>query len=252
MTVIVAHVLEQWAMKLQQPEREHEEWFADWVIRSPKGAGTHLTAGWHAYNSLLDVLNPSDVAFVHEYFGGMGVQSLVIRKFFGQADHTVLDYSWGAVRHLEDILPPYQGFTVRQADAYNFQQSDPDPIPDIVGLDFGDLTAWKTRDGQAHRALLDRVFSFEPKAVVLTDIACRYLHLHRSRYESLLGYGTCSSYPDYLRALLARLDALYGYRLVRGYWDRWSTVAALVPADLAPEQGILHPTPASPVGVELL
>lgn len=254
MTTLVAHVLGQWAMKVQKPEGQ-AEWFLDWVLRSPKDAGIHLTAGWHAYNSLLSVLSPSDVAFVREYFGGMGVQSLVIRKLFGQAQHTVMDYSWDAVRHLEDILPPYQGFDVRQADAYD-PASDPDysgcEDPDLVGLDFGDLTVWKTRDGEPHRQLLDRVFDLQPKGVVITDIACRYLHLHRSRYESLLGAGTCESYDSYLEALSGRLSALYGYELVAGFKHRWSTVFAMVPAGQAIHPGRFHPTPAEPVGIELL
>lgn len=253
--LVVAHVLERWAMKVQRPDPDGTMWFLDWVLRSPKEAGKHLTAGWHAYSSLLEVLRPTDVAFVREYFGGMGVQSLVIRKLFGQANHTVMDYSWDAVRHLEDILPPYQGFDVRQADAYD-PRSDPDysgcEDPDIVGLDFGDLTVWRTREGERHRKLLDRVFTLEPKAVVLTDIACRYLHLHRERYETLLGSGTCESYPSYLEALLGRLDALYGYRLVRGYYDRWSAVMALAPYEAGPVPNQLLPTPDSPVGIELL
>lgn len=220
----------------------------DWVLRSPKEAGRHLTAGWLAYNSLLSVYRPGDISTAHEAFGGMGAQSLMIEELFSPAAHSIGEFSRDAVDHLANLMSPLPGVTVHQWDAY----ADPPPHAELYGLDFGDLTAWKTRDDQPHRKLLDAVFEEEPKAVVFTDIACRYLHLHRERYETLLGPDTCGSYGTYLRALLARLEVLYGYSLVAGYWDRWSTVMALVPSELAPGRGSLQEIPDVPVGLELL
>jgi hypothetical protein len=237
---IIARICEKWTMQLEPPE---DEWFLDWVLRSPREAGKHLTSGWLAYQSLAGL----EVTHAREYFGGIGAQSLMIQELFEPEVHYVTDYSPDAVKHLSTALPFC--VDVGRADAYN----DPGEIypAQLVGLDFGDLTVWKTREGQPHRELLDRVFASEPKAVVLTDIACRYLHLHRERYESLLGAGTCVSYETYLEALLRRLQRLYGYTLVAGYWDRWSTVMALAPQGDRP-MGVLRPTPASPVGIELL
>lgn len=245
-----ALVLERYTIPLHVPiETEREEWFMDWVLRSPANASVHLTAGWLAHKSLLDVYTPGDIVSVHESFGGMGAQSLMIQDLFMPQTHTVGEYAPDAVAHLGELLSEMNGVRVSQRDAYK------DPLPagrDLYTLDFGDLTAWKTRDGQAHRELLDRVFGEDPKAVVFTDIACRYLHLHVERYESLLGAGTCGSYGTYLRALLARLEALYGYSLVAGYWDRWSTVMALVPSELVQNRGSLQETPESPIGLQLL
>ena len=244
MTAHIARVLERYTIELDQPEDKRDEWFMDWVLRSPKEAGRHLTAGWLAYGSISDL----DISTVHECFGGMGAQSLMIQELFAPQSHTVGEFSLDAVDHLKKLLAPV-GVTALKLDAYNVAAL---PKVDLYGLDFGDLTAWKTRDGQPHRLLLDAVFANNPKAVVFTDIACRYLHLHRERYESLLGPDTCSSYGTYLRALLARLEVLYGYSLVAGCWDRWSTVMALVPTELAPGRGSLQENPGVPHGLELL
>lgn len=245
MTATIARVVERYTIPLDPPADGHEEWFLDWVLRSPKEAGRHLTAGWLAYSSIADL----SITTAHECFGGMGAQSLMIEELFAPQVHTIGEYSVDAVDHLASLMEPMPGVLVSQLDAYDV---DLLPKAELYGLDFGDLTAWKTRDGQPHRKLLDAVFANEPTAVVFTDIACRYLHLHVDRYEGLLGAGTCGSYGTYLRALLARLEVLYGYSLVAGYWDRWSTVMALVPSEIAIGRGSLQEIPEYPVGLELL
>ena len=45
-----ARILEAWDMELPDPI-EGEQWFLDWVLRAPKQAGIHLTAGWWASRS---------------------------------------------------------------------------------------------------------------------------------------------------------------------------------------------------------
>lgn len=241
----IAHIVERFTMELEPTEGD--DWFLDWVLRAPKDAGVHLTAGWYALNALHDVYQPGDFASCREYFGGMGAQALMVESLYRPKEHTVLEYSEQAVAHLQK-LGQESAIVSKHADAYDPSSCVP---ADLVMLDFGDLTAWKTRDGEQHRRLLDRVFAHRPKAVVLTDIACRYLHLHRERYESLLGAGTCASYETYLYALVARLEELYGYTLIEGYSHRWSTVMALVPGTSA-DRGFIVPTPADPVGLELL
>jgi hypothetical protein len=242
----IARIVEKFTMQIEAPPPGRDAWFLDYVLRSPKEAGKHLTAGWMALNSLKEVYTGADdIKTCWEAFGGMGAQALMVGRLFNLHLHVVNEYSMDAVEHLQSVLP--QGTLVTHGDSY----ANPNPGADLVVLDFGDLTAWKTRDGERHRLLLDQVFAHDPKAVVFTDIACRYLHLHRERYEGLLGPSTCGRYETYLAALLARLQALYGYRLHRGYHDRWSTVMALVPEDTE-GRGLLFPTPDSPVGLELL
>lgn len=241
----IARIVEKFTMEIEAPPPGRDAWFLDYVLRSPKEAGKHLTAGWMALNSLKEIYEPTDIGSCREYFGGMGAQALMVQRLFNLDYHMVLEYSQDAVDHIRSL--PLKGTGTKWADSYDPSQTQE---ADLVVLDFGDLTCWKTRDGEQHRLLLDRVFALEPKAVVFTDIACRYLHLHRERYETLLGPGTCGAYPTYLEALLARLEVLYGYRLHRGYWDRWSSVMTLVPDDLV-ASNTLQPTPDSPVGLEL-
>lgn len=247
MTTTIARIVDQFTMHLDDPAPGHEEWFLDWVLRSPILAGKHLTAGWLAYGSLAGVYGTKEFSTAWEPFGGMGAQALMIDKLFRPAEHTVQDYSAEAVGHLRRNLPAH--IVTRQADSYDMKSFEP---ADLVGADFGDLTVWRTRDKEKHRRLLDAIFATSPKAVVLTDIACRYLHLHCERYETLLGKGSCGSYESYLDAFLSRLRVLYGYRLVRGYWDRWSAVMALVPDDVVDVPGKLLPTPDVPLGIALL
>lgn len=229
-------ILGKWSMYTPPPT---EKWFLDYAVRTPRAAGTHLTAGWHAYRAVAD----RPVRSAIEYFGGIGAQTLMIQELFELDRHVVLDNSPEAVRHIRDNTE----VMAQQADSYdsgNYRQAD------LVGLDFGDLTVWKTREGQPHRDLLDRTFLMtHPEAVVLTDIAGPHLHLHRDRYESLLGAGSCATYPSYLEALADRLEALYGYVMVGGFYHRWSTVMALAPDG---PRGSFVPTPEIPVGLKVI
>lgn len=243
---VLAQICERWPMQLDPPV-DGDEWFLDWVLRSPAGASQHVTAGWHAYAAVADTFG-SEIYTAREWFGGVGAHSLIIQGLVQPEQHLVSDYSPAAVKHLQQLLAPMEGASAVQLDAY---QDLGHRRYDLVGLDFGDNTVWGTRDGEQHRGLLDRVFQSGPTAVVMTDIACRYLHLHRTRYESLLGAGTCATYATYLEALVGRLELLYGYSLLAGYWDRWSAVFVMVPSGMC-DIGRFVETPASPVGIQLL
>jgi hypothetical protein len=234
-------ICERWTQYVQPPK---EKWFLDYAVRSPQDAGVHLTAGWHCYQLVKEL--GIEVNSAVEFFGGIGAQSLMIQELFAPANHVVRDFSHEAVAHIKAQVP---GVYVHQADSY-------DPMwqhrADLVGLDFGDLTVWKTRPGEPHRGLLDRVFEEEPKAVVLTDIACRYLHLHRERYDSILGTGASNTYELYLEALAGRLEELYSCRMVGGFYHRWSTVMVLVPRKSRIPSGGFVPTPDTPVGLKVV
>jgi hypothetical protein len=228
-------ICEQWSMELPEPV-PGDPWFVDWALRSPKQAGQHLTAGFHAYTEIKDI----QVETAVEYFGGIGAQALMIESIFAPKQHLVMDWSIEATAHLKNL-----GLNALQADSYRPRNT---VKADLVGLDFGDLTVWKTRQGD-HAELLDRVFLLEPKAVVLTDVAGPHLHLHRERYEALLGSGSCVDYPTYLQAFADLIAERWGYELQAGFYHRWSTVMALVPQRTT---GKFEPTPATPVGLELL
>lgn len=231
-------VCEKWTMPL--PERSGDEWFLDWVLKSPHQRST--AAGWAAYQALARV--EPVMATAHEFFGGVGAQSLMIQDLWAPVSHLAMDYTPESAAHLATI----PGVTALQADSYDPKWSSQGS--DLVALDFGDFTVWKSREGEQHRALIDRVFSEEPKGVVMTDVACRYLHLHRTRYETLLGAGRCSTYQGYLEALADRFEALYGYVMVGGYWHgRFSSVMAFAQEG---DRVAFEAASESPVGLQVV
>lgn len=238
-------VCERWRIDLDPATADG--WFADWVQRRPHDVSAHLTAGFCAYLSLQLVYERRELVSAREYFGGMGAQALMIQDGFEPAAHTVLDVSASAVAHLRRALDGRR-VHVQQADSYAPASYAP---ASLVGLDFGDLTAWRLRPGQPQRELLDRVMSGRPRAVVLTDVAGPRLHLHRERYGEVLLTSRLGDYPAYLRAVDDWLRAHYGYRMLRGYYHRWSAVLALVPTDVSPDEGVLSPVPDRPVGLEI-
>lgn len=181
----------------------------------PPWTGEYLTAQWLAFTSLLSVYGPDDIRSV----------------FLSEHVHDMM---------LEDLFKPFIITTAPAASC------------DLYVLDVPDFTAWATKERMPVRALLDEVFSQNPKAVTITDSAASHLHLHGQRYESVLGRGTCQTYARYLLALLDRLEALYGYTLCRGYWGSQQAVLALVPAELKPRvPGLLVAVPVDPAGLEL-
>lgn len=235
-------VCERWTMPIGQRD-ETSQWFVDWVLRRPADSSVHITAGFHAYSSLLSVY-PQDKPFASaaEYFGGLGCQSLMIQNLFRPEEHTVVERHPLAAQHLKGLLAERKGARALQGDAY--RQNLP---ADLAGLDFGNLTALQAQRNM--RPLLNRVFAAGPKAVVLTDIAGQRLHLQRERYEKLLNH-SCATYPDYLSGLAAYFLATYGYRALSCFHHRWSAVMALVPQGLAGETKMAA-VPQGPEGLRL-
>lgn len=240
-------ICERWRISTADLGDGAQPWFLDWVKREPEQVSRHLTAGLLAYGSLQSVYGPGELRSVHEYFGGIGAQTLMIQDGFRPESHVVLDNSPESVAWLRAGLR-HRPVQVRYGDSYLPEFT---AKADLVGLDFGDLTAWRLRPGQKQRELLDRVMRREPKAVVLTDIAGPRLHLHRERYGEVLHRRpqSLNSYPTYLYALVDWMRAYYGLRLVRGYQHRWSAVLAFVPVDRLQAEGHILPVPDSPKGL---
>lgn len=237
-------ICERWPMQL--PEQGADGWFLDWVLRNPSVVGRHLTAGFLAYRSLLTLFRTRELRTAREYFGGMGAQSLMVSSLFQPTWHEVIDNNPAAVAHLKEALQ--QRAYVRQGDAYAPEEA---LRADLVGLDFGDLTAWRLRPGEKQGELLARVMKAKPKAVVLTDIAGPHLAVQRQRYEALLDR-SCQTYEDYLTGLAVYLREHYGLLLHHGYFHHWSAVLSLVPAASRPvAAGQLREVPLRPVGLTI-
>lgn len=220
-------LFDRWALDVDEDTKN--DWFLEYVVRSPTGAGTHLLAGRRCLEAV-ERLYPH-IETVYEAFGGIGGGALAVEDLWGPMVHIVNEFNPYAVQHLKANLPEV---IVTEQDAYRVT---PEAF-DLVILDFGDLTVWKTREGDPRRTLLDRTFGEEPEAVLVTDIASRYLHLHRERYETILGPNSCRSYESYINTFADYLGRLYGYRLLVGYRHSWSTVMAFVKGD--GERGEVH------------
>lgn len=242
---------ERWVLRdVHVPARGEAAWFMEWALREPHQVSRHLTAGFRAYLALQSVYGPGELTSAQEYFGGIGAQALMIQEGIRPASHTVYDYSQHAVTHLRSVLAD-RPVSVYHQDSYQPRNTRP---ADVVGLDFGDLTAHRLRPGEPQRELLDRVMALSPKAVVLTDVAGPRLHLHRERYAEALWCGAdrLRSYTGYLSALADWLRAHYGYAVVRGYYHRWSAVMALVPTRVWPQADpVLLSVPEEPKGLTL-
>jgi hypothetical protein len=254
-----ASICERWTIPLG--EQGPEQWFADYALREPAQVSRHLTAGYLAYRSLLPLHRAQPFTSATEYFGGLGAQSLMIRRFFQPEKHTVIDSHPLAELHLHRLLGPLGVRTVCANSYATLAEAD------LVGLDFGDLTAHRAVRGP-HRNLLDRVFARSPRAVVLTDIAGPRLHLHAARYAEALGGSQApadyrlgldstapfTSYEDYLKALASWMHITYGYHPLRIYWHRWSAVLVLVRDRQQNQLLRLEPVTeqTSPRGLELL
>lgn len=236
-------VCERWRLTTADLGDRAQPWFLDWVRREPEQVSRHLTAGFMAYGALQQLYGHT-LETAREYFGGIGAQTMMIQELLRPQFHSVIDISPDAALMLGTGLRE-PGLWSARADAYapeSYAEAE------LVGLDFGDLTAWRLRPGQKQRELLDRVMSRPPKAVVLTDIAGPRLHLHRERYAQVLGVppDRLTRYDVYLACLSDWIRAHYEYALLAGYWHRWSAVGAFVPVHHVPPEDLSRPwTPVS-------
>jgi hypothetical protein len=237
---MIARILDRWDVLLGEPT-PGQPWFLDWVLRSPKHVGHHLTAGWLALQSLRDL----PVSSCREYFGGMGAQALMVHELFPRtaASHLVTDFSPEAYDHLRRTLEP-RGILTGRADAYDPLSFSP---ADLVMLDFGDLTANGLKPDNPRSQLIDRVAAAHPQAVVITDTAGQFLHLHRARYAEQID--SFDGYEEYLDNMANELSTRLGMHFVSGTWRRWSAVLAFSATRLATAP--ITRTPDLPVGLTL-
>lgn len=234
-------ICEKW--DLPTPVAKHNEWFADWALRKPNEVSRHITMGYHA----LQEVRSLDIQSVYEPFGGIGAQALIIEDMWPTARHYIRDNSWSAVSYLAENLIPRPGLVVMHGSSY-------DPInfvkADLQVADVGDLTASRWTQ-KPYEAFLEHTFSSGAKAVILTDIAGRLLHLHKSTYSRLLGQ-EITNYNEYLYAQGSLVEDRFGYTAIKSFFHHWSSITVFVPFDEATGVHTLVPCPPGPRGLEIL
>lgn len=244
---VVFEIVERFHIKVKLPIKEREEkWFLDYAFNSPREIGRHVSASWLVLQRLLEEYGPDAFPHVQEFFGGIGAQAAMVDSLFNPVGwHRIQEFNQEAVYHLQKMEI---GDEILHTDSYAAEIL---PGLNLAMMDFGNLTAWRLREGEVIRQLLDRVFAApQLKAVVLTDIACAYLNMNYPKYEEVLGEGNSRDYPTYLRKVADFIAAQYGYNLLICYHSRKSAVMAFVERDVERPQ-ILH-VPDRPIGLKMV
>lgn len=235
-------IFERWEMAT--PVAKHNEWFADWALRKPNEVSRHLTMGYHA----LQTIKHLEIESVHESFGGLGAQALMAEDLWPTAQHTVRDFSHSAFKYMVENLPMRRGLILLEGSSY-----DPNGFvtADLQIADVGDLTAARM-NLEPYKPWLDHTFGSGAKAVVLTDIAGRLLHLHRGTYAKALGVERITDYTSYLFALGEMVRRRYGYFPSKTYYHHWSSITVFHRGDPELSMHSLIPSPSTPKGFEIL
>jgi len=218
-------VREKWEMEVADTVGG-QPWFADWVSRKINDSSAHISAGATVLNRL--AASVEEPLRILEGFGGLGCQSLIAHDLWPRAGGTIYETSHEAVEHLRSVrntILKGAGIGVHLSDAYMALDPDED---DVVLLDFGDMTASRMVAGGRYTTLLERVFHARPRAVVLTDIAGRLLHLHRDHYAKALRT-EFEDYKGYLLAVGQYVRDRWGYYPLETSYQNWSAVMGFVP-----------------------
>lgn len=234
-----AVICERWRIPLGGTDQD--AWFLDWVRRKTKEASGHVTAGYAAYSSLVDLHGVGAYDRVVEFFGGMGCQSLVIENRLKPKSHIVYEKHPLAAEHLRRALKDYPAVSVVHGDALLNEEP-----ADLFAMDFGDLTAHQANT--TYRPVLKKVFDQKPKAVVLADISGPKLPLHRARYGEIIGHD-CSTYENYLIGLTRWIEREFNCGLHACFYHPWSASMAFIPGP--PRGGPVSPIPLQPRGIHL-
>lgn len=144
---------------------------------------------------------------VIEYFGGIGLQSVIIEETINPLFHDIYDIDEDCVEQLKIVFKD-KPVTVALKDAKEAMGAT---NSDIAILDFPNMTAKHYEEWDEP---LGRLFRSKPKLVEITDVGNRYLHLHRPLYSEILGQ-TVTTIEDYISAISKFLYQKYDYSVVK-------------------------------------
>jgi len=145
---------------------------------------------------------------VTEYFGGIGLQSVIIQNSMKPSRHSIFDIDPDCISQIASLYQDTEAVKVELQDAKEIMGTSDD---DVIILDFPNMTA---KHYSEWAEPLAAVFSKHPKLVEITDVGNRYLHLHRNLYSVLLG-NNVDTIPDYIEAISRYLYSLYGYSVIK-------------------------------------
>ena|SRR3990167_3760642 len=162
---------------------------------------------------------------VVEFFGGIGLQSLIVENLLHPIEHVVLDKDSQCVEHLKRVFQNYPDVLIAQADAWEAMKVY---VGDIFLLDW----IWTPRRWNEHKESLDALFIQKPLAVTFFDSTKPYFPTNRKRYAAMFGC-EINSFYDYVVSLSNFIIARYGYAISKvAYCSNRGTFCLLQPAPI--------------------
>ena len=200
-----ALICNRWTMEFEDPPEEladetpyeyrpflyqiHQPRFQEYVSTSTSGG----------YELLKD-LPPGQI--VVEFFGGVGLQSLMVEKMLVPERHVIVEKDPLCVEHLRRIFTAPH-IEIHQGDARDFIGKIQG---DIYLLDCNGWSLSKLMDEWL--PYLDALFASEPEAISWYDTSKAYFGVNRQRYSERLG----EALTDF---------SSYGQALSRFFQNRW-------------------------------
>lgn len=158
---------------------------------------------------LLNELNSKGIDTVVEYFGGVGINSLMAQKLLNPSYHIIYDLDEKCIKHLKKNFKKVvktNSYKIIGSNNYNNCLYD---------MDFNSFTAKQFIDNDKNiQDSLTQTFKRKPKAVILTDSALPYLHLNKKIYEKILGLGI-NHEMDYIIGFSKLLKNKYNYFITK-------------------------------------
>lgn len=222
-----------------------------WAHEQPTKMSKPFTSSWLSLKALNDYLGPDVIHSAVELAAGVGAQSLMIQELFAPDIHLIQDLHQESIDHIETLVQLGELPDIVELRAMDAFDTNALVRADLIQVDMGDFNSMRLREGERYLELLDRIFRLSPTAVGWTDLAGMRIGLHRGRYESVLGEGTCVSYRSYLEALTGFFEHRWGYRAVEVLHTGHFAKMAFVPMDPLLETAFTV-VPNSPIGCQVL
>jgi hypothetical protein len=158
---------------------------------------------------LLATLQEAGVERVREYFGGVGICTVILRALLAPKVHLIGERDTQCVAHLAALMEGTNA-VVRQQDAKTALLTP--GVADLHMLDFPAFSALHLATDWRKQFLA--VFASKPRAVVWTDTAVSYLPVHRAKYAALFESAVLTP-SDYTKGLSTWLAKEFGYSITR-------------------------------------
>lgn len=184
-----------------------------------------VSAKCNATEWLLGGIQPIKYSrMIREYFGGVGIMSVIFRGMFNVTQHIISERDKQCVLQLKETFPDA---ICKEEDAKNsllvsYFYSD------IEVLDFPSSSIIHTkRSGQKWTEGFNKTFKNKPNAIIWTDTSVTYpISIHGPKYEKEIG-GPITTQSEYLTKYSEWLYNTHGYSICRAAYRARNAVYLL-------------------------